>query len=165
MAAIRPPSRIRMRSASCTEDSRCAIMIFVVVGMNFLNPMRISASVLVSTALVESSRIRIFGFLSSARAMQRRCFCPPETFVPPCSICVSYPSGNCVMNSSACARRHASSSSASVASGLPQRRFSLMVPENSTFFCKTTATWLRSTSRSYFRTSSPPTRTAPEVTS
>ena len=33
--------------------------------------------------------MRLFGFFSSARAMQRRCFCPPETFVPPCSIMVS----------------------------------------------------------------------------
>ena len=35
-----------------------------------------------------------------------------------------------------------------VASSLPQRRLSLMVPENSTFFCKTMATLLRSVSRS-----------------
>lgn len=35
---------------------------------------RIFASVAVSTALVESSRIRILGFLIIARAMQRRCF-------------------------------------------------------------------------------------------
>ena len=32
------------------------------------------------------------------------------------------------------------SSSSSLASALPQRRFSRMVPENSTFFCRTTAT-------------------------
>ena len=37
-------------------------------------PSRMSASVLVSTALVESSRISIFGLPSSARAMQIRCF-------------------------------------------------------------------------------------------
>ena len=40
----------------------------------------------VSTALVESSRIRILGRLSSARAMHSRCFCPPETFAPPRSM-------------------------------------------------------------------------------
>ena len=62
----------------------------MVSGMKERNPERISASVFVSTALVLSSRIRIFGFFSSARAMQRRCFCPPETLVPPCSIQVSY---------------------------------------------------------------------------
>ena len=32
--------------------------------------------------------------------------------------------------------------------GLPQRRFSAMVPENSTFFCSTMATWSRRTSMS-----------------
>ena len=37
-------------------------------------------------ALVESSRISTFGRLSSARAMHRRCFWPPETFVPPRSM-------------------------------------------------------------------------------
>ena len=37
------------------------------------------ASVWVSTAEVESSRIRIFGFFSRARAMHSRCFWPPET--------------------------------------------------------------------------------------
>ena len=34
----------------------------------------------------KASRISTFGFFSKARAMQSRCFCPPETFVPPCSI-------------------------------------------------------------------------------
>ena len=43
---------------------------------------------------VESSRMSIFGCLSSALAMQSRCFCPPETFVPPWSSMVSYPSGS-----------------------------------------------------------------------
>ena len=36
--------------------------------------------------LVESSRIKIFGFLRSALAIQRRCFCPPDTLFPPCSM-------------------------------------------------------------------------------
>ena len=42
----------------------------------------------------------------------------------------------------------ASSISSSVASALPQRRLSLIVPLNNTFFCSTTATLLRSTSKS-----------------
>ena len=50
----------------------------------------------------------------------------------------------------------ASSISASVASGLPQRRFSAIVPLNSSFFCSTMATLLRRVSRSYLRTSTPP---------
>ncbi len=53
---------------------------------------------------------------------------------------VLYPSGKRSMNSSAQASRQASAHSASVASSLPQRRLSRMVPENNTSFCKTTAT-------------------------
>ena len=59
------------------------MMILVESFSSFANARRIFASVAVSTALVESSRIRIFGFFSSARAMHRRCFCPPETLAPP----------------------------------------------------------------------------------
>ena len=73
-AVILPLSMRMIMSASCTEATRCAMISLVVSGMNWRKPLRISASVLVSTALVESSRISIFGFLSNALAMQRRCF-------------------------------------------------------------------------------------------
>ena len=43
------------------------------------------------------------------------------------------------MNSSAQAMRQASRSSSSVAFSSPQRRFSLIVPEKSVFFCSTIA--------------------------
>lgn len=72
----RPSSRTRMRSASCTLEMRWAMMIFVVFGISSRRALRMRASVAVSTALVESSRIRIFGFFSRARAMHRRCFLP-----------------------------------------------------------------------------------------
>ena len=52
------------------------------------------------------------------------------------------------MNSSAWASLQACSICSSVASGLPQRMFSLIVPEKSTFFCRTTETASRSTVRS-----------------
>ena len=81
---MRPPFIRMMRSASCTLATRWAMMILVVSGINSRKPLRIRASVLVSTALVESSRMRILGFLSRARAMQRRCFWPPDTLEPPC---------------------------------------------------------------------------------
>ena len=42
----------------------------------------ILASVTTSSALVASSRIRIGGFFSSARAMERRCRSPPESVAP-----------------------------------------------------------------------------------
>ena len=140
-------------------------MIFVVSGISVLNACRIKASVLVSTALVESSRMRIFGFFSSARAIQSLCFWPPEKFAPPCSTFVSNPSGSVSMNSSAFASLHARAISSSVASGFPHLRLSRMVPENSTFFCKTIATASRRVVRLYSRTFTPPTRTSPFVVS
>lgn len=69
------------------------------------------------------------------------------------------------MNSSAQARRQASFISSSVALASPQRRFSAIVPEKSTFFCSTIATALRKVSMSYSRTSTPPTLTVPSVVS
>ena len=42
----------------------------------------IFASVSVSSALVASSRMRIGGFLRKMRAMEMRCFCPPDRSVP-----------------------------------------------------------------------------------
>ena len=59
---------------------------FGVSGISSAKALRILASVAVSTALVLSSKIKIFGFFSNALAMQRRCFCPPDTLEPPCSI-------------------------------------------------------------------------------
>ena len=87
--AILPFSITIIKSASITEATLCAIIILVVSGINSLNPSLMSESVLVSTALVESSRISIFGDFKSALAIQSLCFCPPDTFVPPCSILVS----------------------------------------------------------------------------
>ena len=43
---------------------------------------RISRSVAASTADVNSSRIRMRGSISSARAMAMRCFWPPESETP-----------------------------------------------------------------------------------
>ena len=68
---------------------RCAMMIFVLPGMAVFSARRMCSSVAMSTALVESSRIRIFGCFTMARAMRRRCFCPPERFAAFCSRTVS----------------------------------------------------------------------------
>ena len=67
-----------------TEVIRWAMISFVVSFKVVEKLSRIFVSVAVSTALVESSRIRIFGFFRSALAMHSRCFWPPETFTPPC---------------------------------------------------------------------------------
>jgi hypothetical protein len=88
-------------STSCIDKILWAIIIFVVFGISSLNAFLIRLSVLVSTALVESSKIKILGFFNSALAIHNLCFCHPETFVPPCSIYVSYPSLKTFINSSA----------------------------------------------------------------
>ena len=147
------------------ERMRWEMMTLVVPGMRALKVARMAASVAVSTADVESSSTSTFGCFSRARAMQRRCRWPPETLVPPWSMTVSYRSGKLSMNSSAQAWRHASRHSSNVASSLPQRRFSRMVPENSVLFCRTIATSSRRACIAYFRTSMPPTSTEPSDTS
>ena len=148
-----------------TEVTRWAMMILVVSLSRVRNASRILASVAVSTAEVESSRISTRGFFKMARAMQRRCFCPPETFTPPWPRSVSKPSGIRERNSSAQAARQASHSSSSVAFSSPQRRFSRMVPEKRVFFCSTMLTLPRRWSMVYSRTLRPPTFTVPSPAS
>ena len=123
-----------------TEAILWAMIIFVADFNSLRNAARILASVAVSTALVESSKIKIFGFVRIARAIQSRCFCPPDTFTPPCPSSVFNPSGICFKNSSAQAARHAAWISSSEASGFPHNKFSRIVPEKSVFFCKTMLT-------------------------
>lgn len=75
-------------------ESRWAMLIVV------LFPRRRAARALLtrvsdsaSRAEVASSRMRMSGFLTSARAMAMRCFWPPESCVPRAPTCVSSPSG------------------------------------------------------------------------
>ena len=135
-------------SLSWTEAILWAIIILVVFGILFLNASLINWSVFVSTADVESSSINIFGFLSKALAIHNLCFWPPETLVPPCSICVSYLSGNDSINLSAWANLHTSTISSSEAFSLPHLILSLILPENSSFFWSTHETESLSTSKS-----------------
>ena len=53
------------------------------------SPSRIRASVVASTEAVASSRIRIRGSITSARAIASRCRCPPESVIPRSPITVS----------------------------------------------------------------------------
>ena len=78
-----------------------------------------SLSLSVSSALVASSRIRILGSLSRARAMLSRCRWPPERFTPRSPRTVWYPSGRAEMKSWALAAFAAAITWASVASGRP----------------------------------------------
>mmetsp|Transcript_23607 Transcript_23607/g.38210 ORF Transcript_23607/g.38210 Transcript_23607/m.38210 type:complete len:84 (+) Transcript_23607:1885-2136(+) len=65
-STVRRPSRCSRSRASCT-----------------------CCSLSRSSAEVASSSSRILGFLTSARAMAIRCFCPPLSFEPPSPTFVS----------------------------------------------------------------------------
>ena len=68
---------------------------------------RMIASLSGSSALVASSKISSCGLVMSARAMARRCLCPPERLEAFSSSIVSKPRGRRSMNSSAPAMRAA----------------------------------------------------------
>src|SRR5690606_23960007 len=80
-------------SAFWMVESRCAITIEVLFRIIFSRASCTRRSLSVSRAEVASSKIIIGGFLSTARAMDRRCFCPPLNLLPLSPILVWYPSG------------------------------------------------------------------------
>ena len=97
-----------------------------------------------SSALVASSRMRIVGRLSTARAIARRCRWPPESCTPRSPIVAPYPSGKRSMNSAA----QAAAAASTIAPGLlvltPYAMFSATVREKSVGSCMTVAMWPRS---------------------
>mmetsp|Transcript_61858 Transcript_61858/g.182644 ORF Transcript_61858/g.182644 Transcript_61858/m.182644 type:complete len:150 (+) Transcript_61858:1054-1503(+) len=111
---VRPRSSISLSRASCT-----------------------TRSLSVSSALVASSRSRIRGFFTRARAMAMRCFCPPDICVPLSPTSVSYPSGNDMMKSWALAILAASRICSSDAPGKPYAMFRAIVALNSVGSCCT----------------------------
>ena len=67
-------------------ESRCAIKtVILFVSEIVLIVELISSSVIESKAEVAPSDINKFGFRKIARAIDKRCFSPPETFIPPSS--------------------------------------------------------------------------------
>mmetsp|Transcript_5558 Transcript_5558/g.7233 ORF Transcript_5558/g.7233 Transcript_5558/m.7233 type:complete len:109 (+) Transcript_5558:526-852(+) len=82
-----------------------------------------------SRALVASSNTIIGGSFNIVLAMATLCFCPPERPLPRCPTSVSRPSGRRFANSRTCATLAASLTSSSVASSLPYRMLSAIVPE------------------------------------
>ena len=109
-----------------------------------------------------SSRIRIGGSLSSARAIERRCRSPPESVRPRSPTIASSPPGWRIMISVAWARASAAITSPSVASGLPTRRFSRIVRAKSIGSWKTTPMLRRSEATVTSRMSTPSTRMRPD---
>jgi len=72
-----------------------------------------------SSAEVASSKIRILGSFSSARAIATLCFSPPESFKPRSPTIASYLSGRLSIKSWICADWAAAITSSRLASGLP----------------------------------------------
>ena len=101
--------------------------------------------------------------MHTARAMDMRCFCPPDRLAPLCWISVSRPSCS-LRYLSMHAMRAASSISASVRS-LPYPMLNLTVPEKRTGLWVAYPIFERSASRSYSLTSTPSISTLPEVAS
>ena len=126
---------------------------------------RSAASVFKSSAEKLSSKIKIFGSFATALAMARRCFCPPETLLPPCAISLSYFFSFASINSVACAISAAFPICASDASSFPKRRFDAIVPENRIPFCGTNPISSRRSAIRMSRISFPSKVILPSVTS
>ena len=141
-------------------------MIIFVVSFNSFNVFWISCSVSISSADVESSKIRIGAFFAMARAILIRCFCPPESPTPRSPMTVAYCSSIFSMKSFACAQSAALRiSSNGITFRCPILIFSSIVSENRNTSCNTTEILLRSCFKESFRTSVPSTFTTPSVTS
>src|SRR6267378_1973918 len=139
-----PLSNTRMRVALRMVESRWAITKVVRPFITSSRAALTLASVTASSALVASSRIRIGGSFSSARAIESRCRSPPESMRPRSPAWVSNFFSLRSMNSSACARPAAVRISSSVASGLPMRRLSAIERLNSSASWNTTPIFRRS---------------------
>mmetsp|Transcript_112273 Transcript_112273/g.194979 ORF Transcript_112273/g.194979 Transcript_112273/m.194979 type:complete len:201 (-) Transcript_112273:1565-2167(-) len=122
----------RMRSAFWIVDSRCATTTVVRPSINFSIACCTICSDSPSRALVASSRSRIEGSRTRARAMATRCRWPPLSLSPLAPHLVSYPSFILMMNSWAKACFAASSTFSLGTSSNPRQMFSVNEFENNT---------------------------------
>ncbi len=99
--------------------TRWAMMSTAASCVSLARALRSAASVLKSRAEKLSSKMYSSGFLTRARAMERRCFWPPEKLVPHCATKEFKPSGSERIKSPAWATSAACISCSSVASALP----------------------------------------------
>lgn len=74
--------------------NRCAVIIVVFSALSRFNAVNIVSSVFASTADKQSSKIKISAFVNNARAIEIRCFWPPDSETPLSPTTVSYPSEN-----------------------------------------------------------------------
>mmetsp|Transcript_6477 Transcript_6477/g.16081 ORF Transcript_6477/g.16081 Transcript_6477/m.16081 type:complete len:120 (-) Transcript_6477:4074-4433(-) len=92
ISAITPVWNTYITSAFFTVERRWAIVILVLFSIALSSASCTTASLLLSRALVASSRRRSSGLRTTARAMAMRCFCPPLSCPPPAPTSVLYPS-------------------------------------------------------------------------
>ena len=85
-AVIDEPSLTKIWSERMADVTRCVMTICVLPAIFSFSSRRRFASVRKSSAENESSKIYTGASFKIARAMQSRCFCPPERFLPDCSI-------------------------------------------------------------------------------
>ncbi|MNV70737.1 hypothetical protein D3C71_1637170 [compost metagenome] len=103
----------------------------------------ICSSVSESSADVASSKISSGGCRTSARAIDRRCFSPPDRRTPISPMGVSSPSGALSSKCEQAACCMAAMISASVASGFTTRMFSRTVPAKRCVSCVRKPIWRR----------------------
>ena len=83
LSTMRPSSSTRTLSACRMVLSRCAMTKLVRSFSSVSSACWMRDSVMASTELVASSRMKIWGFASMARTKQTSCRCPRERPVPP----------------------------------------------------------------------------------
>mmetsp|Transcript_22245 Transcript_22245/g.46205 ORF Transcript_22245/g.46205 Transcript_22245/m.46205 type:complete len:185 (+) Transcript_22245:2176-2730(+) len=143
--------RTTMTSALRTVVSLWAMTIVVLLfspSINLSRAVWTTCSEMLSRAEVASSRIRMGGLRSRARAIATRCFSPPESFPPLGPTTVLYPSGKLLMNSCALAFLAASIHSWSEAPGFPILIFSMTLVSKRRASWETTPMWERRDVRS-----------------
>mmetsp|Transcript_46567 Transcript_46567/g.149534 ORF Transcript_46567/g.149534 Transcript_46567/m.149534 type:complete len:149 (+) Transcript_46567:1950-2396(+) len=118
-------------------ERRCAMTMVLRPTASLSRASCTTFSLSVSSADVASSRSRILGLRTTARAMAMRCFCPPESCVPRSPTSVLYWSGSFMMKSWAFAILAASMISSSVAPSFPKAMFSRIDVANSEGSCCT----------------------------
>mmetsp|Transcript_151791 Transcript_151791/g.487055 ORF Transcript_151791/g.487055 Transcript_151791/m.487055 type:complete len:404 (-) Transcript_151791:120-1331(-) len=134
-----PKCKRRVTPSCARTSSSCTIASNVRPFVAARKFAQIWPAVLLSNALVNSSKSTIGGSATIKRAIAMRCFSPPDNCTPCSPTCVSRPRGKRLMTSSKPAARTACSKSMSVRPQ-PSTMFSAMLPETKIGSCGTIPT-------------------------
>ena len=122
-STMRPSRRTTIWSAWRTVETRCEIKMVVRPLHDSLRRRRMRSSVRVSTLESESSRMRMRGSRTTARASAVRCFCPPERVMPRSPTMVSYLAGKPSISAAMLAISAAADDAVRRTSGRRRRRY------------------------------------------